>query len=47
MAYNPITLWQIYAETMEIVTLYFLGLQIAADGAAMKFKDACSLEVKL
>ena len=27
--------------------LYFLGLQIAADGAAMKLKDACSLEEKL
>ena len=27
MASGPITLWQIYGETMETVTDYFLGLQ--------------------
>ena len=27
MASGPITSWQIYGETMETVTLYFLGLQ--------------------
>ena len=27
MASDPITLWQIYGETMETVTDYFLGLQ--------------------
>ena len=27
MAYNPITSWQIGAETMETERLYFLGLQ--------------------
>ena len=27
MASGPITSWQIDGETMEIVTLYFLGLQ--------------------
>ena len=27
MSYGPITSWQIDGETMETVTLYFLGLQ--------------------
>ena len=27
MASSPISLWQIDGETMETVTLYFLGLQ--------------------
>ena len=48
MASGPSTSWQIYGETMETVTL-FLGapksLQMVT--AAMKFKDACSLEEKL
>ena len=49
MASGPITSWQIDGETMETVTDFiFLGsksLQMMA--AAMKLKDACSLEGKL
>ena len=39
MASGPITSWQIDGETMETVTDYFLGLQMAAD-------DSCSHEIK-
>ena len=49
MASGPITSWQIDGETVEIVTDYFLGppksLQMVI--AAMKLKEACSLEEKL
>ena len=49
MASGPITSWQIDGETMETVTDFiFLGsksLQMVT--AAMKLKDACSLEEKL
>ena len=49
MASGPITSWQIDGETVEIVTDYFLGppksLQMVT--AAMKLKEACSLEDKL
>ena len=49
MASNPITSWQIEGETMETVRDFiFLGsksLQMVT--AAMKLKDACSLEEKL
>ena len=49
MASGPITLWQIIGETMETVTDFILGapksLQMVT--AAMKSKDACSLEEKL
>ena len=48
MASGPITLWQIDAETMETVTLFSWApksLQMVT--AAMKLKDACSLEEKL
>ena len=49
MASGPITSWQIDRETMETVTDFiFLGpksLQMVT--AAMKLKDACSLEEKL
>ena len=49
MASGPITSWQIDGETMETVTDYFFGapksLQMVS--AAMKLKDACSLEEKL
>ena len=49
MASGSITSWQIDGETMETVRLYFLGapksLQMVI--AAMKLKDACSLEEKL
>ena len=41
----PITLWQMDGETMKKVTDFiFLGSKITA---AMKLKDACSLEGKL
>ena len=48
MASSPITSWQLYEKTMEIVTDFiFLGSKITADGnAAMKLKDAYSLEEK-
>ena len=49
MASGPITSWQINGETVETVTDFIFGapksLQMAA--AAMKLKDACSLEEKL
>ena len=49
MASGPITSWEIDGETMETVTDLILGapksLQIVI--AAMKLKDACSLEEKL
>ena len=50
MASGPITSWQIDGETMETVTDFiFLGSKITAYEmtAAMKLKDACSLEEKL
>ena len=48
MASGPITSWQIYGDTMEIETLFWgapKSLQMLI--AAMKLKDACSLEEKL
>jgi len=49
MASAPITSWQIDGETVETVTDFILGapksLQMVT--AAMKLKDACSLEEKL
>ena len=49
MASGPITSWQIEEETMETVRDFILGapksLQMVP--AAMKLKDACSLEEKL
>ena len=48
MASGPITSWQVDGETVETVTDFNLGgSKITADGAAMKLKDACSLEGKL
>ena len=48
-ASSPITSWQIDGETVETVTDFILGapksLQMMT--AAMKLKDACSLEEKL
>ena len=46
---GPISSWQIDGETMETVTDFaFLGLKITTMvTAAMKLKDACSLEEKL
>ena len=48
MASGPITSWQIDGKTMEIVTDFiFLGSKITPTvTAAMKLKDACSLEEK-
>ena len=49
MAFSPITSWQIFRETMkQWETLFFWApksLQMVT--AAMKLKDACSLEGKL
>ena len=49
MASGPIISWKIDGETVESVRLYFWGdpksLQMVI--AAMKLKDACSLEEKL
>ena len=49
MAFHPITSWHLEGETMETVTDFiFLGSKITLDGAAaMKLKEACSLEGKL
>ena len=49
MASGPITSWQIDGESMETVTDFiFLGSNITEMvTAAMKLKDACSLEGKL
>ena len=45
MASGPITSWEIDGETVETVSDFiFLGSKIIA---AMKLKDACSLEEKL
>ena len=49
MASSPITSWQIDGETMETMKDFIFGgsksLQMVT--AAMKLKDACSLEEKL
>ena len=49
MASSPITTWEIDGETVETVTDFIFGgsksLQMVT--AAMKLKDACSLEEKL
>ena len=46
MASSPVTSWQIDGETVGDFILG--GSKITADGtAAMKLKDACSLEEKL
>ena len=52
MASGPITSWQINVETVQIVRDFICGgggppksLQMVT--AAMKLKDACSLEEKL
>ena len=46
MASNPITSWQIYGETMEILTDFiFLGSKVTSDGdCSHEIKDTCSLE---
>ena len=49
MASGPITLWQIDGETVETVIDFILGApkSLHMVTAAMKLKDACSLEEKL
>ena len=49
MASHPITSWQIEGETMETVTdfIYLAPKSLQMVSAAMKLKDACSLEEKL
>ena len=49
MTSSPITSWQIDGETMETVTDFILGIpkSLQMVSAAMKLKDACSLEGKL
>ena len=49
MVSGPITPWQIDGETVETVADFILGapLSLQKVTAAMKLKDACSLEEKL
>ena len=49
MASGPITSWQIDGETVETVTDFIWGVpkSLQMVTAAMKLKDACSLEEKL
>ena len=49
LASGPITSWQIDGETMETVTGFIWGApkSLHMVTAAMKLKDACSLEEKL
>ena len=49
MAPGPITSWQIDGETMETVTdfIFWAPKSLHMVTAAMKLKDACSLEEKL
>ena len=49
MASGPITSWQIDGETVEIVTnfIFWAPKPLQMVTAAMKLKDACSLEEKL
>ena len=48
MASGPITSGQINGETMETVTLFsWVPKSLQMMTAAMKLKDACSLEEKL
>ena len=49
MASGPITSWQIDRETVETVTDFILGgsKSLKMVTAAMKLKDACSLQEKL
>ena len=49
MASGPITSWQIDEETVETVTdfIFWAPKSLQMVTAAMKLKDACSLEEKL
>ena len=46
MTSGPITSWEIDGETVETVSYFILGLQNHIVIAAMKLKDAYSLEGK-
>ena len=49
MAFSPITSWQTDGKTMEIVTdfIFLVSKPLHVVTAALKLKDACSLEEKL
>ena len=47
MASGPITSWQIDGETVETVTDFWTPESLQMVIAAMKLKDACSLEEDL
>ena len=47
MASGPITSWQIDGEAVETVTILGAPKSLQMVTAAMKLKDACSLEEKL
>ena len=47
MASGPITSWEIDGETVEIVSDFWAPKSLQMVTAAMKLKDACSLEEKL
>ena len=49
MASGPITSWQIDGETVEMVAdfIFWAPKSVQMVTAAMKLKDACSLEEKL
>ena len=49
MASSPITSWQIDGETVEMVAdfIFWAPKSLQMVTAAMKLKDACSLEEKL
>ena len=49
IASSPIASWQIYGETMETVTdfIFWVPKSLQMVTAAIKLKDACSLEEKL
>ena len=49
IASGPITSWQIYGETVEIVSdfIFWAPRSLQMVIAAMELKDACSLEGKL
>ena len=49
MASSPISSWQINGETMETVTgfIFWAPKSLQMVTAAMKLKDACSMEEKL
>ena len=49
MASGPITSWEIDRETVKTVSDFILGAQKSVQmvTAAVKLKDACSLEGKL